>query len=236
MKRVLVLGASGLIMPHVTPGLEAYYDLRITDVKPHPTGRPVEQVDVTDYGRVYEAMTGMDAVINATVVRNHAKLSFDVNVLGAYHVMKAAAAHGIRKIIHTGPQLYRRVYDEDFDIVDAALQPDSGYYGLTKHLSYEICRIYARTFDIQTVCFVFNGLGAKPDGPKKEDFPPMVIVWEDLQQACRLALEVDRIPDGFQVFHMHSHEGHGKYLLDHAKRILGWTPQPWTSYYRRGES
>ena len=235
MKNVLILGASGLIMPHVIPSLEPHYTLLLTDVKPHPAGLPVQRVDVSDYQQVYEAMAGMDAVINATVVRNEPERSFSVNTLGANNVMKAAATLGIRKVIHTGPQLYRNAYDEDFGIANPPLQPDTGFYGLTKYLSYEICKVYARTYAITTPCFVFNGLGARPESPRiGQDFPPMTVLWEDLQHACRLALELEGLPNYFHVFHLHSYEGHSKFLLDDAKRLLGFEPQQrWMEDYRR---
>ena len=54
------------------------------------------------------------------------------------------------------------------------------------------------------------------------DFPAFYIVWEDLQQACRLALEIESIPDYFQEFNMLSYFGQGKYNADKAKRILGF--------------
>ena len=47
MKKVLLLGASGNIAPHITAGLEAYFELTLADVKPHPDGRPVQEVDVS---------------------------------------------------------------------------------------------------------------------------------------------------------------------------------------------
>jgi hypothetical protein len=235
MKHVLVLGASGLVAPYVTPGLEACCHLHLADVKPHPFGKPVQRVDIADYGQVLGAMQGMDAAMNFTTVRSHPALSFAVNVRGAYHVMKAAANLGVRKVIHTGPQMIRRAYDEDFDIVDVPRQPGTDYYGLTKYLSYDLCRIYARTYDIQTICFVFNGLGNRPEAPVKgRDFPPFQIVWEDLQHACRLALEIERLPDSFQTFNMHSYAGHGKYRLDKAERLLGYAPlERWEAYFRR---
>ena len=37
MKNVLLLGASGNIAPHIIPGLEQYYNLRLADIKPHPS-------------------------------------------------------------------------------------------------------------------------------------------------------------------------------------------------------
>ena len=102
--------------------------------------------------------------------------------------MKAASAHGIEKIIHSGPQYVRRTYDHDFDVADVPPGYGTGYYCLTKGLASEICRIYARAHGLQIVSFVFNGLGPKPGERAVEvDYPPFTVVWEDLQQACRLA-------------------------------------------------
>ncbi len=235
MKKVLLLGASGLIAPYLLPGLEPYYDLRLADIKPNPKGKPVTTVDIASYEQVFEAARGMDAIMNFTVVRHDPVQSFHVNTQGAWHVMKAAAEHGIKKVIHTGPMLVLPAYEHDFDIVDVPPAAGTGYYKLTKLLSMEICQIYARAYGIQTICFLFAGLGPKPT--KKisgEDFQTFWILWEDLQHACRLALEIESVPDNFQAFNMLSYVGHGKFCIDKAKRILGFEPlEEWEAYFKR---
>lgn len=235
MKKVLFLGASGLIGPYLIPGLESHCDLRLADVKPHPDGREILTVDVTDYAQVLDAARGMDVIMNFTVNRQDPVQSFHVNTRGALHVMKAAAELGIQKVIHSGPQLIRTYYDHEFEMADVPRAPGVGYYGLTKMLSYEICRTYARTYGIQTVCFVFNGLGPNPtERDYGKDFPPFTVVWEDLQHACRLALEIESVPDFYQEFNMLSFEGHGKYNVDKARRMLGFEPtQKWEEYFKR---
>ena len=55
-KKVLFLGASGLIGPFLTPGLENDYDLYLADVKPHPDGVSIDHVNVTSYEQVHEAV------------------------------------------------------------------------------------------------------------------------------------------------------------------------------------
>jgi hypothetical protein len=66
------------------------------------------------------------------------------------------------------------------------------------------------------------------------DFAPFNIVWEDLQHACRLALELESLPDNYQEFSLHSHVGQGKFSLERAKRLLGYEPtQDWPRLYRR---
>ncbi len=234
-KKVLLLGASGQIAPYIVPGLEPDYDLHLADVNPYPDGRPILSVDVTDYQQVLEAMRGMDAVMNFTVIRQDPVQSFHVNTRGAWHVMVAAAELGIQKVIHTGPGLARRPYTHDFDIVDVPRVPGTDYYGITKHLAMEVCRTYARTYGIQTICFLFNGLRPRPaEYNAGRDFPPFTIVFEDLEYACRLALEIESVPDNFQDFNMLSYEGHGKYSVDKARRILGFEPQErWEEHFKR---
>ena len=64
MKNVLLLGASGNIAPHIIPGLERHYNLRLADIRRHPGGKPTMHVDMGDYGQVLEAARGMDAIMN----------------------------------------------------------------------------------------------------------------------------------------------------------------------------
>ena len=235
VRKALFLGASGKIGPNIVPQLGEHVDLSLADVVPYPDGRSILSVDVTDYGQVLEAARGMDAILNFTVNRSDPVESFNVNTIGAYHVMRAAAELGIRRVLHTGPQLTISGFTHDFDIDDVPRTPGTSYYGLTKYLSYELCGAYARDFGIQTPCFVFNGLHPKPPAPVlKQDFPPFTIVWEDLVHACRLALEVESIPDGFQAFNLLSYLAHGKYRIDKAKRMLGYEPlERVEDYYKR---
>ena len=234
-KRVLFLGAAGLIGPYVTPGLADEYDLVLTDVKPHPDGLAVEHVDIRSYEQVLEAARGVDAIANFTVVRGDPVDSFHVNALGAWNVVRAAVELGIGKIVHTGPQSVRPAYDNDFGVGQAPAAPGSGYYGATKWLGREICRLWAAAHDLQIISFVFSGLGPEPEGPVKgEDIPLFRVLWPDLQLACRLALEIDDVPEGFQEFNLFSYTGHGKFNLDKARRILGFEPtQNWDRLYRR---
>jgi len=234
-KKVLFLGAAGLVGPFLTPGLESHCDLTLADVKPHPDGTHVDQVDVTDYQQVLEAARGHDAIMNYTVVRNDGDLAFHVNVRGAWNVMRAAAELGIRKVLHSGPEFVRTHYDHDFDIDNPPPSSGTGWYFVTKMLSREICRIYARTYGIVTPCYLFNGLSAAPtEQVTGKDFAPFTIVWEDLQHACRLALEIEALRDNYEEFSLHSHLGQGKFSLDRARRILGYEPtQDWSRFYRR---
>ena len=70
--------------------------------------------------------------------------------------------------------------------------------------------------------------------PTGQDFHRFHLIYEDLQQACRLALELDPVPDGYQELNLLSLEGHGKYRATKARRVLGWEPaERWEDYWRR---
>ncbi len=236
MKKVLLLGASGLIAPHIIPALERDYDLRLADIKDHPAGKPVLRVDVREYDQVREAVEGVDAVMNFTVLRHDAALSFQVNTVGAWNVMKAVADAGIGKVIHTGPAQTLAWYAHDTDIpVDAPDAPSSDYYFITKHLSNEIVRSFARHHEIHTVCYLFQGLAPRPtQWAEKTSIRDFLIIYDDLAAACRQGLELPAVPGFYQVFNLHSHRGPGKYSLAKAERLLGYAPQEdWGNWQRR---
>lgn len=234
MKRVSLYGASGNIAPHIVPLLKKDYDLHLSDISPYPDGREIAHVDVADYEQVLEAARGCDALMNFTVLRSIRDPGFAVNVTGAWHVMRAAAELGIQKVVHTGPQCIRGSFDHAFDVSDVPRGAGSGIYGLTKTMSYEICRAFARQYGIQTVTFVFNGLQPRPEPKTKRDFPPFTVVYDDLAAACKLALEIESVPDDYQEFNMLSYEAHGKYKVDKARRILGFEPgERWEDYFKR---
>ena len=236
MKKVLLLGASGLIAPHIIPALEKDYDLSLADIKEHPDGRPVQTVDVRDYDQVREAVEGVDAVMNFTVLRHDDVLSFQVNTRGAWNIMKAAADAGIRKVIHTGPAQTLEWYTHDTDIpVDAPDAPSTDYYFITKHLGNEIVRSFARRYEIHTVCYLFQGLAPRPTEPSsKASVRDFLIIYDDLAVACRQGLELPSVPGYYQAFNLHSHYGPGKYSLEKAERILGYAPQEeWWNWQRR---
>jgi nucleoside-diphosphate-sugar epimerase len=236
-KTALLIGSNGMIAPNITAYLEQHFALRLADLSPAEDRKDILRVDVTDYAQVLEASRGMDALMNFTVIREDVDGAFSVNVIGAWNVMRAAVELRIKKILHTGPQCIRTHYDHDFDVDDVPRAPGIWQYGLTKMLSYEICRIYARVHGIQTVCYVFNGLHARPEGQcSRSDFPPMTIVYDDLAVACKLALDIPTVPDNYQEFNMLSYEGHGKYNVNKARRVLGFEPtEKWEENYRRSE-
>ncbi len=247
IRKVAIFGAGGPMGSAVTQELLSSYTLRATDVRPladiaaeavpQAPGAPLPtplapphanlMVDVRDPAAVLTAAAGMDALINCTVVRPHPVNAFLVNTIGAYNVMTAAVAHGIRRVVHTGP-LVQHVpgpgdYLGDYDVhVDAPARPYDHLYIHSKYLGQEICRVFADYYDLEVPVLLF-ALLFNPDIPTYSS--PFMISWPDTGRALRRALEVVALPQPYTMVNISADLPHGRY--DHAKTyaVLGWTPR-----------
>jgi nucleoside-diphosphate-sugar epimerase len=231
--KVLILGGTGYLGPHVVKALEANHELRVTDIKPpaEKSHHEFQYVDVSSFEQVRKAARGMDAIINLSVLRNDRKLAFDVNTRGCYNMMRAAVESGIRRVINTGPHLvvsgppYERF---DFDISpDAPPQPGTHLYGLSKSLGQEICRIFSHDHDVYVQEYLFFSLRDMASLRRGTDATPFSISWQDAGAVFRVGLEIDlaRLPSRCEIFFVFSDMPHGKFSNEKAKRILGFQPK-----------
>lgn len=180
-RRVVIFGAGGPVAAATADELSADHLLRLTDMRPLGTiiaegkrqkpGAPLARllaaphearvVDVTDPGQVRDAVAGMDAIVNFTVVRHHPAEAFRVNTLGPYHIVRAAIATGVRRIVQTGPQHVTLTgpagYWDDFGLSeDLPGRPGALLYTLSKYLGHEICRILAEEHGLQIPLLFFS--------------------------------------------------------------------------------
>jgi len=251
VRNVVVFGAGGPLAAATTEELAASYRLRLTDVrdiaemaaegKPQSTGAPLPRVlgephetvvvDVTDQEQVLRACEGMDAIVNCTVVRPHAVNAFLVNTIGAYNVMRAAVTHGIRRVVHTGPQLVANDrpagYWWDFEVPDDAPgRPGTSLYGFTKYLGQEIVRLFAEQYDLEVPSLYYSSfVNPRTAKPRQDGVVAMTVSWEDAGRAMRHALEAPSLPSSFEIFHILADLPHGKFSNAKAKRLLGWQPR-----------
>ena len=251
IRNVVIFGAGGPLAATTARVLAPSYRLRLTDLRPlaaivaeaqpQSPGAPLPavlgpphetlEVDVTDLDQVWRACAGMDAIINCTVVRPHPVQAFRVNCLGAYHVMRAAVAHRIRRVVHTGPQLVTNDrpggYWWDFDVPDdAPPRPGTWLYGHTKYLGQEVVRLFAEQYDLEAPTLLFSSfVNPETAQPREGGVFAMSVSWEDAGHAMRRALEAPDLPRPFEVFHILADLPHGKYSNAKARRLLGWRPR-----------
>ncbi|MGH2371362.1 MAG: NAD-dependent epimerase/dehydratase family protein, partial [Chloroflexota bacterium] len=251
IRKVVVFGAGGPLAAATAPLLAPSYRLRLTDVrpleeivaegKPQSAGAPLPEVlgpphetlpvDVTDFEQVLRACEGMDAVVNCTVVRPHPVQAFLVNTIGAYHVARAAVAHGIRRVVHTGPlQVLSDQpggYAWDFRIPDAAPpRPGAWLYLHSKYLGQETVRLFAEAYDLEAPTLLFcNFVNPHVVRPGQYTVSPMTVSWDDAGHAVRRAVEAPSLPSPFETFHIMADLPHGKYSGQKAYRLLDWRPR-----------
>ncbi len=246
---VVIYGAGGPVGAAAARALREHYTLRLTDVrpleeivaagKPQSPGAPLPEllpapherrvVDVTDYAQVLDAARGAAALINCTVVRPHLEAAFLVNMVGAYHVARAAVELGIRRIIHTGPYHihlgHNADYWWDFDVPeDAPLHPGGDLYAVTKFLGGEITRVFAERHGLEVVTFLYCHFlpadgGERPDG---SGCTPFATSWEDCGEAFLYGLRVESLPRPYEPFFIAADLPHGKFPPRKASRLLGW--------------
>jgi len=260
-RRVVIFGAGGPLGAIAAEALAPDHLLRLTDVRPladiatappqspgAPLPRPFDPphenrvVDVTDPDQVMGAVEGMDVVLNLTVMRRDPVEAFRVNLLGARHIMQAAVAHGLRRVVQTGPiqtiLAHPAGYGADFHLApDAPARPGDDLYFLSKFLGQEVCRLFAEEYGIEVPCLLFGNFvdpGTPP--PPGYVFYPFTLSWADAGTALRQGVRGPALPRPFAVMHPNADLPHGQYPNDEAKRLLDWQPRDrLEAFWRRPE-
>ena len=265
IRRVGIFGAGGPLGAAVTEALQDSYELRLADIRPVEEAAAAEPqfpgaplptpphpphtwqvMDIRELDQVMAACEGMDAIINCSVLRSDPADAFRVNALGAYHVMAAAVAHKIKRIVHTGPYLvtqegaagYRW---DDWIVDDVPARPGTNWIYLpTKLLGKEICRIFAEHYGLEVPALAFVHFRNPdmrirfPDTPPGWRLYPFSVSWTDAALAVRAALEVEALPSPFEYIHIGAELPHGMYPMEKAKRLLGWEARDhFEEYYAR---
>lgn len=231
--KVLLLGGAGMLGPYVVPLLAPHHELRVTDITPpqFDFSGDFRRVDVSQPDQVMAAAEGMDAIINLSVLRHHRRLAFDVNTLGCYNVMQAAVAHGIRRVINTGPHF--TVTGASYELFDFDLSPDippqpgTILYALTKSLGQEICRVFTTRYDLFVQTYLFCSFRDPDDLHPERDAHPFAVSWQNSAEIFQLGLDVElnRLPSRCELFYILADTPHGQFNNEKAKRILGFQPR-----------
>jgi nucleoside-diphosphate-sugar epimerase len=249
--RLTLFGGSGPLASAVAPLLAPAYALRLTDVltpedgaariasrwpdapRPARWGAPHEfrAVDVADGAAVQDAVAGADAVLNCTVVREEVSGAFRVNTLGAYNVLRAALKEGVRRVVHTGPQIlsldHPAGYGADFDVpADAPFRAGANVYFHSKYLGLEITRVFATNHGLEVAALLFSTfVDPEEPAPRRERLGPAAISWADAGTALRRAVELPALPSSFELLRILGDLPQGKFSNRKARRVLDWAPR-----------
>ncbi len=238
MTRIAVTGGSGKLGKAVVADLlEHEYDVVVLDrVGPGPgvDAQAFTRVDLTDYGQVVEALSGIDsrydrvdalvhlaAVPGPGVVPNAA--TFENNITSTYHVFAAARAAGVRNIVWASsetllglpfdetPPPYIPV-DEDYPV-----RPETSY-SLAKALEEQLAEHFCRWDpELKMIGLRFSNVMEPHDYAAFPGFDadPALRSWNlwgyidarDGAQAVRLALQ-------------HEATGHDVFVIANADTVM----------------
>jgi UDP-glucose 4-epimerase len=186
--KVLVTGGAGFIGSHLVEGLlRAGHPVRVLD--DFATGRrenlqhlagEFELItgSILDAGTLHGALRGIEVVYHEAAipsvprsVRNPA-LSNEVNVTGTLNLLIAARDAGVRRVVYAGSSSAYGATAEGAAVGTARVESlptrPMSPYAVAKLAGEQYCQVFARIYNLETVCFrYFNVFGPRQD-PQSE--------------------------------------------------------------------
>ena len=213
--KIVVTGVTGAVGPFVVAELEKGHELTLFARQSIETKHRVVLGDLTSPDDCQRGLEGAQALVHLGAVSEPAPDAFHVNICGTYHVLEAARAHGLDRVImastncvygHCFP-VSDRPFPLDFLPIDEThpCRPEDNY-GLSKKLNEEMLAMYSRTWGIRTAAMRLNWVW----GPKEIEwwaelserdlaqFAPYFLAYVDARdtaRAFRLALEAPELPE-----------------------------------------
>jgi nucleoside-diphosphate-sugar epimerase len=243
--KILLVGGSGHVGTFITPYLKKQHELRVLDMVPPQHEVEYIKGSIDDPAVLKEALDGVDAFITMVmkggqdgVERTHtieqAQANYAVNCLGLHLLLLTACEMGISRGVHTSSmsahQRERRYYPSEEDV------PMDGpnVYGLTKRFSEEICRYFAREYDMSLVALRITGPRTREQFLEQYNNPPRrpwgtplyITDEEDMARAYLASLDyVFKGHGRFDSFFISGDAEHAEVNMSKAKMLLGWEPR-----------
>ena len=236
---VLVTGLGGVIGSAVRAHLGGRYELRGLGRRRGPSGVPWHVADIADLDAIAPAFTGVGAVVHlAAVVGGKAELDAYVrgNIVGTYNVFEAARRAGVRRVVFasSGAAISAIEREEPYASFvegrapsapmlthESPLRP-AGLYGCSKVWGEALARHYVDAHGMSIACLRIGRVKAEDRPTEPREFS----VWCSQRDiATMIGACLDAPPSlRFDVFYVTSRNRRGYRDLEHARKVLGWTP------------
>jgi nucleoside-diphosphate-sugar epimerase len=240
-RQILVTGLSGLIGSALRRHVEGTYTLRALNRRP-VAGVDCHLADLGDLEAIRPAFANVDTVVHLGAAAGDNNAPADImrsNVVGAYNVFEAARAAGVARVIFASsgatvagwerePPLSHIVagrYDQVGDWAplthESPVRP-SGLYGASKVWGEALGRHYADAHGLSVICLRIGRVKAedRPNGPRD------LSVWCSQRDIVRMIVACIEAPPTvrFDVFFVVSKNRWSYRDVEHARRVVGWTP------------
>ncbi|MEX0653730.1 MAG: NAD(P)-dependent oxidoreductase [Phycisphaeraceae bacterium] len=157
---VLVTGSAGAVGRPVCKALrERGHTVRGLDRDESPTADEAIVANLADREAVAVAVRGVDAVVHLAAQPNDAPFLEELlppNVVGLYHVMDAARAEGVaRVVLASSVQAVGGIHrspSEDWPVTLAEGTSPRDHYALTKAWLEQMGEMYARCYGMSVIC------------------------------------------------------------------------------------
>ncbi len=158
--RILITGSSGQLGAEIARQLPQRYEFIGVDVIPGEWTHHI--MSITDQDAVDTIMKDIDAIIHiaslhARHLAEYSKQSFiDTNISGTLTLLEAAVRYGVKRFVYTSTtSLYGFAMvprDRAVWVTEALTPQPRDIYDITKIAAEELCRHFALTMGLPTIC------------------------------------------------------------------------------------
>ena len=159
---MVLTGAAGGIGRCITPQLSQRWNLRLTDLE---AGHGIEALDVTDLAACRAAFVGADAVVHLAAVPNPDaswEQLLPPNVIGAYHVARAAADCGVRRLVLASSLHVVSAGPDETQVRESDPARPGNLYGATKVWAEAVGAWVAKTTTTSVVALRIGYFSVEP--------------------------------------------------------------------------
>ena len=162
--KILVTGGSGMVGRYVVDELAATHQVENLDLRqPHRNDLPFHKVDLLNVDQAKEHIKGFDVVVHLAGIphplNDPPEKVFRTNALGAFNLLEACAANGIRKLVFISSESVlgfafstTRMWPEYLPIDELHPRRPQDPYGLSKVTCEGLCLGFSRRNGMQTIC------------------------------------------------------------------------------------
>ena len=249
-RRVLVTGMSGLIGGALRRHLEGRYELSALNRRPIP-GVTCHPGDIADLDAIAPAFTGIDTVVHLAARTGESEVFGEIlqaNVIGTYNVFEAARRARVGRVIYASSGATVSAWERDppysalvagrYDEAkswktmthEMPMRP-AGLYGASKIWGEAIARHYADVHGVSAIC-VRIGRVLAADRPTTAREFSVFCSQRDVVRMLELCIAAPSTLT-FDIFYAVSDNRWGYRDLEHAHKVLGFTPMDRAEDYRR---